>query len=67
MKNTRSICALLLTVTVCASVLFTLAGMAWYGPGAIKDTGREAVTSILLYLSGVVSAYLVGRDTTNHD
>lgn len=62
--NIRSVIALILTLTVCISILSVIVGALLYPPGTIAVETRTKMFELITYIVGVISGYLLGKDNS---
>ena len=62
-RPTRDLIVIILTGTVSAVMLIAIAAMATRKAGEIPDAGREAMQMLMANMLGVVSGFVLGRET----
>lgn len=59
----RNLVAVILCSTVCLILLATVVGFLFYPPGTVTETARVKTYEILVYILGVVSGWLLSKET----
>jgi hypothetical protein len=60
--NARNIVVILLAGTVCLILSASTIAALFYPPGTVTETFRLKVFEILIYIMGIVSGWLMGKD-----
>ena len=62
--NPRSLVAVILASTFCVIMLAGVATALLYPPGTVTETFRDKIFELLIYMLGIVSGWLLGRDAS---
>ena len=60
--NAKNIVAVILAGTVCVVILASVVGTLFYPPGTVTETFRVKIFDLLIYIMGLVSGWLLGRN-----